>query len=169
MKIPSFDGDYEFIRTIGEGSFGTIALVKDKKTKQEYCIKQILCNKDISIISFKKELESLTSIIHDNIIKIYKVQIQLSEFKKFCLNVSMEVGIKDWNQEIISRKKNQKYYTEKEIFTILKQLTSGFSFLQKHNIAHRDIKPNNIILFPNNVYKIADLGEAKNIENTNQS
>ena len=30
-------------------------------------------------------------------------------------------------------------------------------------MAHRDIKPQNILIFPNNVYKIADLGEAKSM------
>ena len=59
------------------------------------------------------------------------------------------------------RKKNKQYYIEKEIFLILNQLTSGLVFLQKKGIAHRDIKPQNILIFPNNIYKITDLGEAK--------
>ena len=39
------------------------------------------------------------------------------------------------------------------------------AFLQKQNISHRDIKPQNILVFKNNVYKVADFGEAKQIEN----
>ena len=37
--------------------------------------------------------------------------------------------------------------------------------MQKKNISHRDIKPQNILVFKNNIYKIADFGEAKQIEN----
>ncbi len=37
--------------------------------------------------------------------------------------------------------------------------------MQKKNIGHRDIKPQNILVFKNNIYKIADFGEAKQIEN----
>ena len=72
----------------------------------------------------------------------------------------MEKGQKDWAQEIEYLMKNKKHYSEKQIFIILKQLTSGLSFLQKNNIAHRDVKPHNILVFPNNLYKIADFSEA---------
>ena len=73
----------------------------------------------------------------------------------------MERGQIDWAQEIEFRRKYKNNYSEKEIFKILKQLTSGLSYLQNKKIAHRDIKPHNILVFPNNVYKIADLGEAE--------
>ena len=35
-------------------------------------------------------------------------------------------------------------------------------------MAHRDIKPQNIIICKNNIYKITDLGEAKNAKNYSQ-
>ncbi len=41
--------------------------------------------------------------------------------------------------------------------------------MQKNKIAHRDIKPQNILIFPQNIYKITDLGEAKmNLNNEKQ-
>ena len=46
---------------------------------------------------------------------------------------------------------------------IINQLISTLSLLEKFHITHRDIKPQNILIFPNNVYKIADLGEAKSM------
>jgi len=44
---------------------------------------------------------------------------------------------------------------------MLKQIVNALCFLQKKNVAHRDIKPENILLFKNNVCKIADFCEAK--------
>ena len=35
--------------------------------------------------------------------------------------------------------------------------------MQRNNISHRDIKPQNILLFPDGKFKIADFGEAKEI------
>ena len=45
---------------------------------------------------------------------------------------------------------------------------SALYFLQKKGIAHRDIKPQNILIFPQNIYKITDLGEAKMNLNNNE-
>ena len=77
----------------------------------------------------------------------------------------MELAQNDWNKEIKRRIIAKKYYKEYELIHLLKQIIKGFLFLQDKNIVHRDIKPQNILLFPNNVYKIADFGEAKFIKN----
>ena len=77
----------------------------------------------------------------------------------------MEVGLTDWEKEIKKHIEKNIFYKEKELIQIIKQLTQVFSFLQKSNISHRDIKPQNILVFKNNIYKIADFGEAKQIEN----
>jgi translation initiation factor 2-alpha kinase 4 len=98
-----------------------------------------------------------------NITKIYKMQIKSLDITTSCLYVLMERAQNDWNLEIKRRIIAKKYYKEYEIISILKQVTTGLSFLQKNKIAHRDIKPQNILIFPNNVYKIADMGEAKEI------
>lgn len=80
----------------------------------------------------------------------------------------MEKAENDWDKEIKKRIKTNQFYTELEILGILKQLISGLFFLQKNNIAHPDVKPQNILIFEKTgrflkktIYKIADLGEAK--------
>ena len=80
----------------------------------------------------------------------------------------MDLADYDWEMEINEYLINHKYYTENQLLLILKQLTSALTFLEKEkNIAHRDIKPENVLVFRSNsndkedVYKIADFGEAK--------
>ena len=76
----------------------------------------------------------------------------------------MDLAIRDWEIEINRRFKEKCFYTEKELISILKQLSSACFYLQKRDIAHRDIKPENILLFKENnkdIYKICDFGEAK--------
>ena len=59
-------------------------------------------------------------------------------------------------------KKINEYYTEKELFSITKQLIKTLSLLQKNHITHRDIKLQNILIV-NGKYKICDFGESRNL------
>ena len=71
----------------------------------------------------------------------------------------------DWDKEIKSRLKKRKNYTEKELINILRELTDALLFMQKElKISHRDIKPQNILVFSNGIYKLADFGEAKEVK-----
>ena len=47
---------------------------------------------------------------------------------------------------------------------IIKILIKSFSELQKEKISHRDIKPQNILICKNHTFKIADFGEAKELQ-----
>ena len=73
----------------------------------------------------------------------------------------MEKGECDWESEILNRKTIKNYYTEPELLFILTNLVGTFAFLQQKGISHRDVKPQNILLFGKNEYKICDFGEAK--------
>ena len=139
--------------------------LKKKKTRKKYAIKKIICRDMQQLIKQKEQLEFVYSIKHENIMKIYKAQIKCLDFSTYSISVLMELAISDWNNEIIKRSDNNDYYKEKELICILKQLINGLLFLRNNKIAHRDIKPQNILVFPNNIFKLADFGEAKNINN----
>ena len=165
-KIPSIEEkDYSYIKPIGEGTYGTVYMVENKETFEQFALKKIICRDFIELIKQKQELELLFSIKHENILNILGVQFKYLDETTSSINVLMELAKSDWNQEIKNRFLAKKYYKEKEIIVILKQIIKGFLFLQDKNIAHRDIKPQNILIFPNNLFKIADFGEAKFIKN----
>ena len=81
----------------------------------------------------------------------------------------MEAANSDWEKELINRCENNLFYTEEQLIEILYNLVKTFAILQKNGISHRDVKPQNILSFGNNVYKISDFGEAKKFENDNYS
>ena len=165
-KIKKFDdSEIKYIKPIGKGSDGIIYLVQDIKTKKEYALKKIICHEFHKLLIHKKEFELLFSLNHENIMKIYKINIKCLDSTIFSFEVLMEKAKGDWIMEISHRIKNKKYYKEAEIINLLKQIVKALSFLQKNNIAHRDVKPQNILVFPKNIYKIADFGEYRNINN----
>ena len=149
--------DYKIIKKIGQGSFGQIYLIEDKY-QNKYAMKKIIVTSEKDIKKIEKEYQ-----IDLNLVKIYGFSSKKLDPTTYVIYVLMELAITDWENEILKRQKTKKYYTEKELMTILSSLINTFADLQKQNISHRDIKPQNILIFKDNKYKLADFGEAKEL------
>ena len=167
--IPTFnDKEYKYIRPIGEGSYGSIYLVQNIYNNKQYALKKIICKDLYEIMKHKNQLEFIYSLKQENLLEIYNLQFKYLDKTTYSIYVLMERAQHDWCLEIKKRIFNKKYYTENEIIKLLKQMVFGLAFLQRKNIAHRDIKPQNILIFSGGVYKVADLGEAKTINDFNK-
>ena len=159
--------DFIMIKQIGEGSFGKIYCSEWKKNGKKYAMKKIILRNKIEI----KKNQEQTDLVYDlikstktkGVINIYGAQCIKVTSAEYHFYVLMELANIDWEKEIKKRKENKEYYTEGELFDILKQLTETFSLLQKNHITHRDIKPQNVLIV-NGVYKVCDFGEAKVID-----
>jgi hypothetical protein len=161
--------EFKIIQQIGEGSWGKIySIEKDGKT---FAMKKIIAHDLSELEAFLSEIYLVKSLPHTNIMKICGTCVKVLDSTIFALYVIMEKAEFDWSQEIKEKsKKPIKHYTEQELIGIIKALTRGLKFLQKQNIAHRDIKPQNVLVFDSQedkyygqsrVYKVADFGEAK--------
>ena len=165
-RLPRFNLDnFTIEKQIGDGSFGVIYSIYNKKTKKKYAMKKIIANDLNSLELYQKEFEIAHHEKHNSILDIKGTYIKCFDNTTYALYVLMDLAEKDWEVEIDQRLKRKKYYKEEELISILKQLSSALFFLQTKSIAHRDIKPENILLFRSNnneiIYKICDFGEAK--------
>ena len=155
--------DYELCKKIGEGSYGIIFSAMSKKdNKKQYALKKIISNKLKKIGEFTKEFELVHLCEHENIMKIYGYCIRILDPTTFGLYILMELAERDWDKEIKKKLLQRKNYSEKELISILYQLTSALLYIQeKFHLSHRDIKPQNVLVFSGGKYKLADFGEAK--------
>ncbi len=171
IKENKFDSDdYNIITQIGEGTFGKIYKVEGPN-KEKYAMKKILANSTSEINALQSEYEMLLSLTsyNLNIVNIHGIETKKLDKTTFVMYVLMDIAIRDWEKEILLRNSKKKYYTEKELIIILKELIHTFAELQRHKISHRDIKPQNILLFPDNKFKITDFGEAKELMTNNRA
>ena len=160
--------DYEIKSKIGEGSFGKI--YKVEKNNIEYAMKKLIGTSIDDFKILKHEYDILKSIINIkkiNVINIYGMQAKILDRTTTVMYILMELAITDWEKVILEKAKNLNYYKEEELMIIIKKLIYSFYELQKEKISHRDIKPQNILICKNNIFKIADFGEAKELKNNN--
>ena len=166
LGLKTFDSNYyKIIRQIGKGTYGEIFLVQDPKTLILYALKKIVITDSIELKDNQEEFKLTWKLTHGNpdlkIAKKYAVEIKKLDKYNLVMYILMEVANCDWEQELLNRQKVNAFYSENELIEILKSLVNTFAFLQKRGISHRDVKPQNILCFGDEGYKLTDFGEAK--------
>ena len=162
--------EFKIIEKIGFGSFGKIYNVRWIRNNKNYAMKII----NLKFIEDIEDTQKKLQIVHDflkkthcpGVIKTYGSLYEKTGIEEFKYYILMELAQTDWEEEIKYRNKHNLYYSEDEIFNMIQQLVKCYSLLQKNNISHRDVKPQNILLL-NGLYKICDFGEARIISGKN--
>ena len=148
--------DFNFIKELGIGSFGTVYLVSHKKTKAKYALKAIdkrvpenLEEKE----SFNREVEIMYKLNHPNIVKLYGH----FEDEQFCYFIMQYIPNKSVFNII---PKNGQQPNIKLVASVMKDLISAIYYMHnmKPTIIHRDIKPENILLDEKNKAYLTDFG-----------
>lgn len=160
-SVDSLDiNKYKIIQQIGEGTYGKIYKVSDKNNKT-YALKKIICHDKNELKFTKDEFNIAIKHPHNNIVRIIGMNEKCLDETTYALYILIELAQSDWEKEVSLRSKYLKFYKENELLSILYQLVSCLSYLQKNKISHRDLKPQNILIFDSKIYKLADFGEAK--------
>jgi protein kinase len=148
---------YRIIEKLGDGSYGSVHKAEDKETKEIVAIKKMK-RKYTNWDECKnlREVKSLNSLKHDNIIKI-KEMIREEDILSLVFEY-MESNL----YELMTSKGNKKF-REDEIKTIIFQIVNGIAYMHKYGFFHRDMKPENILVKNKLIVKLADFGLAREI------
>ena len=161
QNLPHFNvDDYRFIHQIGHQSFTSIYHCMDKN-EQKLAIKKMIFREKEKLDEISNQYDFLYQLEHKNIIKIYGISRRKVESNDHFLYILMELATNDWTFNIRLRIRDKLFYSEKELFAIVIQIIDGLAFLQRNNVYHGDIKPENILFFNNNVCKVSDFGFRK--------
>lgn len=140
---------FQIIEKLGQGNYGSVYKVLDKKTGQILAAKiATLCG---NIESFKKEI---------NVLKQCNSPYILEYFGSYIKNDSIWIIIEycDGGSVLDLMRITERNLTEEQIASIITMVLNGLSFLHEQKKIHRDIKAGNILLTREGFAKLGDFG-----------
>jgi DNA-binding response OmpR family regulator len=145
---------YEKINRLGIGSFGEVWKVKDvTKDPPEIFVAKIPLDKKLNA-KFEKEARILRRLAgHEGVPKVFEM---IEVMNKKALIQEFIVGKTLY--EVIERD-----LEDKEVESVVIQLTDVVAHAHDLMVIHRDIKPENVMVRPNGTIKLLDFGAAKEL------
>jgi serine/threonine protein kinase len=146
---------YEKLERLGIGSFGEVWKIKDaKKDPPEIFVAKIPLDKKLNA-KFEKEARILRHLAgHDGVPKIFEM---IEVMNKKVLIQEFIIGKTLY--EVIERD-----LEEKEVESVIIQLTDVVAHAHELGVVHRDIKPENVMVRSNGTIKLLDFGAAKELK-----
>uniref|UniRef100_A0A7S1LDQ5 Protein kinase domain-containing protein n=1 Tax=Neobodo designis TaxID=312471 RepID=A0A7S1LDQ5_NEODS len=154
---------YSAERVIGHGSFGVVFLARVVETDEIVAIKKSLQDKRFR----NRELQILRKLDHPNIVAMKHCFYSNGDKPDdLYLNVVMEFVPDNVHRFTRMFAKQCEYVPVIYVKVFLYQLIRAMAYLHnpKHNICHRDVKPQNLLIDPTTgVLKVCDFGSAKHM------
>jgi 5'-AMP-activated protein kinase catalytic alpha subunit len=158
-------GSWNLIEEIGSGNTSTVFIGVNQRTEERAAIK-IFFDTISALSAWENEKAILSSLCHDNII-FFKDSFQAMEFINSQGHISkasalvMELATSGSFLELVQ---HHQLLTEKVARRYFLQLIEALEHLHSRQIAHRDIKLENILLNSDDDIKIADFGYSSKMD-----
>lgn len=152
--------EYIMLGGIGRGSFGKVKLALSTADKRFYAVKIIANVKKNGVsasMSNPEEQAVLRKLDHPNIVR-HKDVLADPERDGYCVVVEyMARGVVMDSNKL----EGVKPLSEDGVREIMRDVVAGLEYLHYQRIAHRDIKPDNLLRCGDGTVKISDFGEAR--------
>lgn len=146
---------YRIIDTLGEGGMANVYLAEDIILQRKVAVKILrldLQKEPQTLARFQREALATSELSHPNIVSV--------------LDVGTDHGLPYMVMEYVNGPNLEEYIQKKspldlhEVIRIMDQILSAMTLAHKHNVIHRDLKPQNVLMDKKGNIKIADFGIA---------
>lgn len=153
IEYPESFGRYKVLGDIGKGGFGVIKKAYDNVKHCDVAIKMVsrsFLEESGKVMDFEQELRVMQSIHHENIVKIHDIVFHpqyIYVILEYC-----EYG------DFFKLLETDSVVFSQNVRRFLTQIISALKYLHERNIAHLDLKPDNILVDSDLNVKICDFG-----------
>ncbi len=149
---------YEIVSAIGAGGMGEVYRAHDTKLRRDVAVKllpEVFATDPDRLLRFQREAHLLASLNHPNIAQIFGI---VESDRTRCIVMELVEG------ETLQVRLQRGPLPLSEAFLVAKQVAEALEAAHDRGIAHRDLKPGNIMLTPGGSVKVLDLGLAKSMD-----
>ncbi|HDP69985.1 MAG TPA: Stk1 family PASTA domain-containing Ser/Thr kinase [Actinobacteria bacterium] len=151
-----FSGRYKIIKKIGSGGMADVYKAEDTVLARAVAVKILhpqYAQEENFVARFKREAQAAANLNHPNIVNVYDWGREDSTY--FIIMEHLE----GWDLKRLIEA--QAPLPIDEATDIMNQVCSALEFAHQHEVIHRDIKSQNIIITPQGQAKVTDFGIAR--------
>jgi eukaryotic-like serine/threonine-protein kinase len=156
-------GPYRLERAIGEGGMANIYLARHDLLKRPCAVKLLKPSRatDEMVARFEREVQLASTLSHPNVVEIYDYGHSAEGHFYYAMEFIEGINL----GELITR---EGALPVPRALRILRQLCAGLAAAHAAGLVHRDVKPENIMIFQRgdepDVVKILDFGMVKRVD-----
>ena len=129
-----YAGRYRLLKEQGRGSFGEVWLAQDEQLDMQVAVKIYIALDSKGIEEFKAEFKNTYALNHPNL--LHATHFDVCDNRPYLVMPFCPAS----SESLIGR------IDESRLWQFVKDVASGLVYLHEHDIVHRDIKPDNILI-----------------------
>lgn len=147
-------GPYIITDWLGQGGMGQVFVAEHQMMGRQVAIKVLPKSKSTpaAIASFSREIKTQAQLDHKNLVRAYDAG---HDGNVYFLVTEYVPGM-DLRRLI----RAQGALTVRQASSVIRQAALGLGYAHDRGLVHRDVKPGNILVTPDGVVKVSDLGLA---------
>ena len=147
---------FEILTELGRGGMGVVYKARDTRLERDVAIKILRTTSDEEAVRLGQEAKAAATLNHPGIVTIHDFE---AGFDGYFIAMEYVPG-----EPLDTMMKSDPVRIYNLLVPVLRRVADAIAYAHDHHVIHRDLKPGNILLTPENEVKILDFGIAARLK-----